>query len=52
MKEIVDAIMPFVAFLVVCALFAIPVIWGSVVTTAIFGHLSQLLPKKKSTKKK
>lgn len=47
MREIVDAIMPVVALLVVCALFAIPVIWGTVVTTAIFGHLSQLLNKKK-----
>ena len=42
-----DAIMPVVAFLVVCALFAIPVIWGSVVTISILGHLSQLLNKKK-----
>jgi uncharacterized membrane protein YczE len=52
MREIVDAIMPIVAFLVVCALFTIPAIWGTVVTTSILGHLSQLLNKKKKSKKR
>ena len=47
MREILNAVMPIIAFLVVCALFAIPVIWGSVVTTSILGHLSQLIRKKK-----
>ena len=43
MREIVDAIMPIIAFLVVCALFSIPAIWGMVVSTSLLGHLSQLL---------
>ena len=47
MREIIDFIMPVVAFLVVCALFTIPLIWGSVVMTSILGHLSQFLQKKK-----
>ena len=34
MREIVDAIMPIIAFLVVCALFSIPAIWGMVVSTS------------------
>ena len=40
MREIVDAIMPIIAFLVVCALFSIPAIWGMVVSTSLLGHLS------------
>ena len=48
MREIVDAIMPIIAFLVVCALFSIPAIWGMVVSTSLLGHLSQLLKKKKT----
>ena len=47
MREIVDAIMPIIALLVVCALFSIPAIWGMVVSTSLMGHLSQLLKKKK-----
>ena len=47
MREIVDAIMPVIALLVVCALFSIPAIWGMVVSTSLLGHLSQLLKPKK-----
>ena len=39
MREIVDAIMPIIAFLVVCALFSIPAIWGMVVSTSLFTTL-------------
>lgn len=46
MREFIDAIMPVVALLVVCALFSIPAILGFFVSTSVIGHLCQLLGKK------
>ena len=47
MNEIVNEIMPVIAFVVVLALFSIPAVWGMYVTCSLLGHLSQLLKTKK-----